>query len=98
GTILIHRKLDDVIVIPQRATYEILAKRYVYVVDEDNVVHQRDITVQKEMDDIFVISEGLEDGDRIILEGIRQVRDGEKVTFEFQDPEEVLSNLKFHAE
>ncbi|MCA9086599.1 MAG: efflux RND transporter periplasmic adaptor subunit, partial [Planctomycetaceae bacterium] len=43
GTILIHRKLDDVIVIPQRATYEILAKRYVYVVDEDNVVHQRDI-------------------------------------------------------
>lgn len=32
GTILIHRKLHNAIVIPQRATYEILAKRYVYVV------------------------------------------------------------------
>ena len=39
GTILIHRTLHDAIVIPQRATYEILDKRYVYVVGEDDVVH-----------------------------------------------------------
>ncbi len=42
GTVLIHRKLKDAIVIPQRATYEILAKRYVYVIDKDGVVRQRD--------------------------------------------------------
>ena len=44
GTVLIHRVLKDAVVIPQRATFEILDKRYVYVVDEDNVVHQREIT------------------------------------------------------
>jgi membrane fusion protein (multidrug efflux system) len=98
GTIMIHRILNNVIVIPQRATFETLAKRYAYVIGEDNVVHQRDITVDAVLEDIFVIKEGLEEGDKIILEGIRQVRDGDKVKYEFRAPEEVLSNLKYHAE
>src|SRR6186997_1962377 len=54
GTILMHRKVHDAIVIPMRATYEILDKRYVYVVDNDDVAHQRQIVVQDETDDIFV--------------------------------------------
>jgi membrane fusion protein (multidrug efflux system) len=98
GNVLIHRTLEGAIVIPQRATYEILDKRYVYVVDEDNVVHQRPIVVRNEMDDIFVIKSGLELGDKIVLEGIRQVHDGEKVEFEFVKPEEALTNQKQHAE
>ena len=98
GTVLIHRSLQDVVVIPQRATYEILARRYVYVVGDDNVVHQRDITIQSVQDDIFVIQDGLDEGDKIILEGIRQVRDGDKVEYEFVAPDEVLGNLKHHAE
>ncbi len=40
GTILIHRKLHNAIVIPQRATYEILDKRYVYVVDNEEVLRK----------------------------------------------------------
>lgn len=98
GTILIHRSLEGVLVIPQRATFEILARRYAYVVGEDNVVHQRDIKIESVLDDIFVIQEGLEEGDTIILEGIRQVRDGDKVEYEFQPAEEVLGSLKYHAE
>lgn len=98
GTILIHRMLKDVIVIPQRATFEILAQRYAYVVDKDNVVHQRDIEIDSEQEDIFVLKDGLKEGEKIILEGIRQVRDGDKVEYEFRDPSEVLANLKYHAE
>jgi len=98
GTILMHTALPNVVVIPQRATFEILAKRYAFVVGDDNVVHQRDITIQTAQDDIFVIEEGLKENDKIILEGIRQVRDGDKIEYEFRAPEEVLSNLKYHAE
>ena len=101
GTILIHRTLKDVLVIPQRAKFDLLARPYVYVVDDKNVVHQRDITLQKEgtTDDIYVISSGLQEGDKIILEGLRQVRDGDKIEeYEFRDPQEVLKNLKYHAE
>ena len=98
GTILIHTDLHDALVIPQRAKYEILAKQYVFVVDDENVVHQRDITVEAVLEDIFVIKSGLEVGDKIVLEGIREVRDGDKIEYDYEAPEDVLSNLKYHAE
>ena len=98
GNILIHRKLKNAIVIPQRATFEILDKRYVFVVDKEDVVHQREIAIEHEKDDIFVIDKGLDANDKIILEGGRQVRDGDKVEYEFRKPEEALSNQKNHAE
>ena len=98
GTILISRVLNDAIVIPQRAAFEILSKRYVYVVDENDVAHQREITVQNELEDIYVIKSGIGVGDKIVLEGIRQVRDGDKVEYENRQPEDVAANLKYHAE
>ena len=98
GTVLLHHIQKNAIVIPQRAKFEILAKNYVYVVGEDDVVHQREIVIHSEQDDVYLIQEGLDVNEKIILEGIRQVRDGEKVEYEFKAPEEVLGNLKFHAE
>ena len=98
GNVLIHRTLNNAIVIPQRATFEILDKRYVFVVGKDDVVHQREIVVQNEMEDIFVIKSGLGVDDRIVFEGIRQVRDGEKVEYEFRPPEQVIANQKYQAE
>ena len=56
------------------------------------------IEIQHEKDDIFVIEKGLDVNDRIVLEGARQVRDGEKVEYEFRKPEEALANQKNHAE
>ena len=98
GNVLIHQTLKNAVVIPQRAVFEILEKRYVYVVDKDDVVHQRLITIEHELDDIFVIKSGLYVEDRIVLEGVRQVKDGEKVEFEFRPPAEALANQKNHAE
>jgi membrane fusion protein (multidrug efflux system) len=98
GNVLIHRTLNNAIVIPQRAVFEILEKRYVYVIDKDDVVHQRLITIDHELEDIFVIKSGLDVNDRIVLEGVRQVKDGEKVEYEFRPPEEAMANQKNHAE
>jgi membrane fusion protein (multidrug efflux system) len=98
GTVLIHRTLHNAIVIPQRATFEILDKRYVFVIDKEGVVHQREIVVQNELEDIFVIKSGLGVDDRIVLDGVRQVRDGEKVEYEYQPPEKVLAHQKHTAE
>lgn len=99
GTILIHSTLKDVVVIPQRAKFDILARQYVFVVDKDGVIHQRDIKVSRSvLDDIFVVEEGLDENDKIILEGIRQVRDGDTKEYEYREPEEVLGKLKYPAE
>jgi membrane fusion protein (multidrug efflux system) len=99
GTILISRPLHNAVVIPQRSKFENLAKQYVYVVDKDDVVHQREITIQNELEDIYVIADGnLNADEKIVLEGIRQVRDGEKVEYEFLQPDVVLANPKNRAE
>lgn len=97
GAVLLRRVQNDAVVIPQRATFEVLSKRYVYVVDKDDVAHQREIDVQHELEDIFVVK-GVEPSDKIVLEGIRQVRDGDKVEYEVQRPELVATGLKYHAE
>jgi membrane fusion protein (multidrug efflux system) len=98
GTVVIRHVINNAVVIPQRATFEILDKRYVYVVDKDNVVHQREISIQYEMDDIFVMKSGLGVDDKIVLEGMRQMSDGEKVEYEFRSPETVMTKLKNKAE
>ncbi len=98
GTMLIHRTVPGAIVIPQRASYEILDKRYVNIVGTDGIVHPREIVVQNEMEDVFVVKSGLDANDRFVLEGIQQVHDGQHVEAEFCQPEEALKNLKFHAE
>jgi membrane fusion protein, multidrug efflux system len=98
GTILIHRTLKNAVVIPQRAVFEILDKRYVWVVGEGDVAKQRLITLKHELEDIFVINSGLDVTEKIVLEGVRQIEDGKKVEYEFRAPEEALKNQKFHAE
>jgi membrane fusion protein (multidrug efflux system) len=98
GTILINTVMDDALVIPQRAKYEILAKQYVYVVDDKGVAHQRDIQVDAVQDDIFVIGKGLETTDKIVFEGVRDVSDRAKIEYEYKPPQEILGNLKYHAE
>ncbi|HYG40803.1 MAG TPA: efflux RND transporter periplasmic adaptor subunit, partial [Cytophagales bacterium] len=73
-------------------------KKYVYVVDAKNIVHSREITISAEMEDIYAVNEGLAENEKILLEGLRKVRDKDKITFDYEKPETVISNLKLHAE
>jgi membrane fusion protein (multidrug efflux system) len=98
GTILLQQLARNSVVIPQRATFDILDKTYVYVVGEDHKVHQRPISILHEMDDIFVIKSGINVDDKIVFEGVRQVHEGQTIEYEFRKPEEALSNQKTHAE
>lgn len=98
GNILIHKTAKNAVVIPQRATFEILDKQYVYVVDNENVVHQREIKVQNELENIFVIKSGLAVNEKIVYEGIRQVHNGQKVEYEFCSPDQAVAHQNYHAE
>lgn len=99
GTLLINETLPKVLVIPQRATFEILDRQYVFVIDEQGIAHQREIVISHELEDIYVIKEGLSAEDKIVLEGVRQVRNGDHLErTEFRPSEEATANLKYHAE
>ena len=98
GTIKILRTVNNALVIPQRATFEILDNRYVWLLDKDDVAHQTLITIKHELEDRFVVEKGLELGDKIVLEGVRQVEQNMKVEYEFVTPEDALKNQKFPAQ
>ena len=74
----VHAK--DVVLVPQKATYEIQNKKFVYVVGADNVVSSREITVLVQNDGTnYVVTSGLKVGDRIVVEGVNQLKNGTKI-------------------
>jgi membrane fusion protein, multidrug efflux system len=98
GNIVVTSKLPNAQVIPQKATFEILDRRYVFVVAEDGTVKSRPISVAAELPHTFILDGGLADTDRILLEGLRKVQDGKHVEVKFEPPAEVLAHLDVHAE
>lgn len=98
GNIIMSIPLQDALLIPQKATFEVLDKRYVYVVDEENTLHSREIKVAAELPHLFAISEGLKEGDKLLLEGLRLVRENEEIEYELIQPEKALSELDLYAE
>ena len=97
GKIQMTLPLKNALIIPQKATYEIQDQKYVFVVGKDGVARSKNIKVSYELPDIYVVSEGLDVGDKILLEGVQKVRDDQKVETKFQDPKKVLSSLKLQA-
>ncbi|GAB4448041.1 MAG: efflux RND transporter periplasmic adaptor subunit [Bacteroidia bacterium] len=99
GNILLTYPYKNAILIPQKATFEILEKKFVFVVDKNNKVHQREIQIAGEMDDLYIVKSGVNENEKIILEGIRKVKDGDVIKeFKYTKPDEVLHQLKTYAE
>lgn len=98
GKVLMNIPVKGALVIPQKATYEIQDKMYVFVVDSNNVVKSREIAVKGEMPDLYVVQNGLAEHDKILLEGVQNVKDDDKIKYDFKDPKQVLSSLKLKAE
>ncbi|WP_417939865.1 efflux RND transporter periplasmic adaptor subunit [Flavobacterium sp. RS13.1] len=90
--------LKNAIVIPQKATYEIQDKKYVFVVDKNDKVTSREITITGEIPDLYVIKSGITEQDRILLEGIQKVKENDKIKFDYQSPKEVMNHLRLKAE
>ncbi|WP_151088007.1 efflux RND transporter periplasmic adaptor subunit [Hymenobacter baengnokdamensis] len=98
GSIMMTVPLKNALLIPQKATFEILEKKYVYVIDSKNVVHQREVTIASEMPDLYILKGGVSSGDKILLEGLRKVKDGDKISYNYKAPQAVISHLKVYSE
>jgi len=98
GSVLMTVPLRHALIIPQKATFEVLEKRFVYVVDQHRVVHQREVTIGAEMPDLYAIRSGLSANDKILLEGLRKVKDGDRISYAYQAPKQVIAHLKVYSE
>lgn len=93
GTVLLTKKYENALVIPQKATFEVLDKKFVYLVDEENKVHSQEIKIAAEVENLFIVASGVNENDRIIIEGIGKIHIGDKIKTILQDHDTVRKSL-----
>lgn len=81
GNIMIPVENEAAIIIPQKATYELQDKKFVFVVTDSSTVVSTEIKVLPQTNgQQYVVSSGLKPGDRIVTEGVgTSVRNGMKI-------------------
>lgn len=75
----VRKELPDAVVVPQRAVIDVQGSYQVAVVKPDQTVEMRNVTVGSVSGSEWVIAEGLQGGETIVVEGIQKVRAGVKV-------------------
>ncbi|MEY4279512.1 MAG: hypothetical protein RL377_1516 [Bacteroidota bacterium] len=92
GRVQLNISINNAIIIPQKSTFELQDKIYVYVVDKNNVVKSRLIHIGQKLSNIYVVESGLSADDKIVYEGIQSVKENEAIQTTFITANAALSN------
>ena len=79
GKIEVITPVQQALLVPQKAVFEIQDKNYVYVVSKDNIVTMRNFIPKMRINDYYIVQSGLTGGEQIVLEGIQSMKNGARV-------------------
>jgi membrane fusion protein (multidrug efflux system) len=91
---LLTKKFGNALLIPQKSTFEVLDKKFVYVINAKNEVESREIKIAAEVPHLFIVGSGLTDSDKILVEGVGKVHAGEVIKTENLDRAAVIKSLE----
>lgn len=77
--VLVGKKLSQALLIPQKSTFEIQDKLYVFVVDPAGVLKQRNVIPKMRFPDFYAVESGLAPNEMILFEGAESMKDGQKI-------------------
>ncbi len=83
---------------PQKSTFEILDKRFIFVVDKTGVIHEREIKVAREEPNIYIVASGITPDEMFLLERQNKLDKGDKISYKLIDPQRAIESLKLYAE
>lgn len=69
----------NAVLIPQRAVKEMLYKKFVFVIGNDNKVDMREVTLGARVGKLWLVEKGLNGDETIVVEGIQKVNKGSEV-------------------
>ena len=73
--------MDNIILIPQSATQEIQDKKFVYVLQPDSTLKHTEVQISNLNDGKnYIVTGGLKEGDKIVVEGVQTLQDGQKIS------------------
>ena len=94
GKVQLVVPIHNALMIPQKATFEVQDKIYVYVVDAADRVRSRNIVVKQELPNIYIIQSGLSPNDKILIDGIQTVKEEDKIKSKFVPSEQIFNHLE----
>ncbi len=79
GKVRITTNIEQAVLIPQKAGFEIQDKNYVFVVDKENKIMMRPFFTTRRVAQFYIVDKGLKPGDKIVYEGIQNIKQGDKI-------------------
>ncbi len=92
GKIRIPSLHEAQLVVPQEATYEVQDKIFVFALADSNKVISRQIFVTGKSGNNYLVSKGVQSGEKIVFSGLQRLRDGVVIT-----PQNISSDSVIHA-
>lgn len=79
GKVMLTSSVPKALMIPSRSVFEIQDKNYVFVVDKENKVMMKSFEPDTRVEDFILVKSGLSEDDRIVYEGVQNIREGNRV-------------------
>ncbi|MDO9155653.1 MAG: efflux RND transporter periplasmic adaptor subunit, partial [Sediminibacterium sp.] len=79
GKARLTTSVENAIIIPQKATFEIQDKTFVFIVDKDNIIQMRAFKPGRRVAQYYIVEAGLKPGEHIVYEGVQSIRQGTKI-------------------
>lgn len=89
----IPEKTDTALLVPQKATYQIQGKLFVYLLENGNKVRSVEVTSTATVGQAFVVTQGVKPGDKIVADGIASLREGLEIKPRLINADSVASAL-----
>ena len=94
GKVRMTLPIKNALMIPQKATFEIQDKIYVYVIDKNNTVKSRNVVVRQKLSNIYILASGLSENETILLDGLQSVKEDDKIKTKELPAKEVFAGLQ----
>lgn len=94
GKVVVTVPVNKALLIPQKSTFEIQDKIYAYVLQHDNKLKAVNITVRQAIPNLYILNSGISPNDKILLDGVQNVKDGDKIQPVYVNPTGVMAQLQ----
>lgn len=93
GKIRMEQEFKKALIIPQKATFEIQDRVFVYVIDKSGIAKTRQIEVKARIPHFYIISKGLNTDDTIVYEGMQLISEGMKINPKMESMKSIMQKI-----
>lgn len=95
ASVRIPELVKDGLLVPQKSTYELQGKKFVYVLGANNIVTSAEIEINElAAGQFYVVTNGLKVGDKVVYDGTSSLKDSTKITPQPLAADKVYDSIK----